>query len=168
MGLCVLRASPAEALGLGYAPKMKEIAFHNLHTDERLRVTYWKDGGFDHGSMEKIDHILRDFRSGDVHPMAPNLIDMLYDLQHRLHTDVPVEIISGYRSPKTNAMLASASDGVAKHSMHTKGMATDIRMRGVSLRRLQTEALLMSRGGVGFYPQSDFVHVDVGRVRRWG
>jgi len=148
--------------------KMKELAFYNLHTDEKLRVTFWKDGGYDRTALGKINHILRDFRSGDVYPMSPNLIDLLHDLQAKLHTDTPIEIISGYRSPKTNAMLVSHSDGVARRSYHMQGLATDIRMSGVSLRKLQMQALFMSRGGVGFYPSSDFVHVDVGPVRRWG
>ena len=100
--------------------------------------------------------------------MSANLIEMLHEIQARLHSDAPFEIISGYRSPKTNAMLASSSDGVARRSLHTQGLATDVRIPGISLRRLQTEALFLSRGGVGYYPKSDFVHVDVGRVRRWG
>ncbi len=146
----------------------KELAFHNLHTDERLRITFWKKGHFDFAALAKINHILRDFRTGDVYPIATNLLDLLHGLQTRLQTDVPIELISGYRSPKTNAMLAKASGGIAKKSLHTKGLASDIRMHGVSLRKIQMEALLMRRGGVGFYPKSDFVHVDTGRVRKWG
>jgi len=157
------------SLTLARAPTMKELAFYNLHTDEKLRVTYWKDGGFDRSALGKINHILRDFRTGDVFPISPNLVELLHDLQTRLHTDKQIEIISGYRSPRTNAALASHSDGgVARGSYHMKGLATDIRISGIGLRRIQTAALFMSRGGVGFYPKSDFVHVDVGPVRRWG
>lgn len=148
--------------------KMKELAFYNLHTDEKLRVTYWKNGRFEPAAMAKINHILRDFRTGDTYPMSANLIDLLHDLQMKLRTDAVIEIISGYRSPKSNAMLVNNSDGVARRSYHMQGLATDIRMRGVSLRQLQTTALFMKRGGVGYYPKSDFVHVDVGPVRRWG
>ncbi len=166
-GAACLAAKPSLALGLR-SSGMKELAFYNLHTDEKLRVTFWKDGTFDRAAMAKINHILRDHRSGDVYPMAANLIELLHDLQMRLRTDAPIEIISGYRSPKTNAMLANASDGVARQSLHTKGLATDIRMNGITLRQLQMAALFMQRGGVGFYPRSNFVHVDVGRVRRWG
>lgn len=166
IGATALIASPA--LAFPSSLKMKELAFHNLHTDERLRVTFWKNGRFDYAALGKINHILRDFRTGDVYPMATNLITLFHDLQIRLRTDVPLEIISGYRSPKTNAMLAGKSGGVAEKSLHTKGLATDIRMSGVSLRTLRNEALLMKRGGVGYYPKSDFVHVDVGRVRKWG
>lgn len=165
----LVAVQPSLALATpSFGPKMKELAFYNLHTDEKLRVTYWKNGKFDPASMAKINHILRDFRTGDVYPMAPNLIDLLHAMQTRLETDSVIEIISGYRSPKSNAMLVNNSDGVARRSYHMQGVATDIRMRGVSLRRLQTTALFMKRGGVGFYPKSDFVHVDVGPVRRWG
>lgn len=163
-----LTLRPAFALASPFAPKMKEIAFHNLHTDEKLRVTYFKNGQIDRSAMTQINHILRDFRTGDIFPMSANLIDLLHDLQARLRTDSVIEIISGYRSPKTNAMLASSSDGVARRSYHMKGLATDIRMHGVSLRQIQTAALFMRRGGVGFYPKSDFVHVDVGPIRHWG
>lgn len=166
---CACALAPARALAaLGREPAMKEIAFHNLHTDEKLRLTFWKDGAFDRSALARIDRILRDHRTGEVHPIAANLIDLLHDLSLRLRTDKPFEIISGYRSPKTNAMLAKASGGVAKRSLHMDGLATDIRVTGISLRRIQTEALFLSRGGVGFYPQSDFVHVDIGRPRRWG
>jgi len=147
---------------------MKELAFYNLHTDEKLRVTYWKDGSYDRAALSRINKVMRDFRTGDVYPMSPNLMDLLHDLQMSLRTDAQIDIISGYRSPKTNTMLVNHSDGVARRSFHMQGLATDIRMHGVSLRRLQTQALFMRRGGVGFYPSSDFVHVDVGPVRRWG
>lgn len=147
---------------------MKELAFRNVHTDEKVRVTFWRGGRFDPAAMEKINYILRDFRTGDVYPMATNLVDLLHTLQTRLRSDGEIEIISGYRSARTNAMLAKASGGVANKSLHMEGLAADIRIPRVSLRRLQTEALFLRRGGVGFYPESGFVHVDVGRVRRWG
>lgn len=163
-----LTLQPSLALARPLTPRMKELAFYNLHTDEKLRVTYWKNGQFSRSAMAEINHILRDFRTGDVYPMSANLIDFLHDLQGKLKTDSVIEIISGYRSPKTNATLVNNSDGVARRSYHMQGLATDIRMRGVSLRQVQTAALFMKRGGVGFYPRSDFVHVDVGPVRRWG
>lgn len=167
-GAVCVAARPAFALS-SPGPRMKEIALRNLHTDEKLRVTFWKkDEGFNRSALAKINHIMRDYRTGDVYPIAPNLIDLLHDLSFQLRSDTPFELISGYRSPKTNAMLSAHSDGVAKKSLHTQGLAADIRMNGVSLRRLQSAALLMRRGGVGYYPQSDFVHLDVGRVRRWG
>jgi uncharacterized protein YcbK (DUF882 family) len=145
----------------------RAIAFHNLHTDERLRTTYWRDGKYDMAGMAQIDHILRDHYSGDVFSMNPRLIDLLFDLQGRLGNEGPIEIISGYRSPKTNSMLARMSDGVARNSFHTKGMAIDIRMQNTPLPQIHNVALMMRRGGVGYYPDSQFVHVDVGPVRRW-
>lgn len=166
IGGTVLATSPA--LAVPSYRGMKELAFHNLHTNERLRVTFWKNNHFDYAGLAKINHILRDFRQNETYPIATNLITLMHDLQARLLTDAPLEIISGYRSPKTNAMLAKASGGVAKKSLHTQGLATDVRIIGTSLRKIRNEALFMKRGGVGFYPKSDFVHLDVGRVRKWG
>ncbi len=159
-------ATPAFAL----VPKIRaarELAFHNLHTDEKLRITYWKDGNYNRQACQQINHILRDFRSGDTYPIDIRLFDLLHELQTKLNNDGTIEIISGYRSPKTNMMLASLSDGVAKNSYHTKGMAIDIRMPGSSLPKIHKTALAMRRGGVGYYPDSEFVHVDVGPIRRW-
>ncbi len=159
-------ASPAMAI----MPRFKgdkRLSFHNLHTDERLNVSYWKDGEYNRRSLEKIYNILRDHRTGDVFPIRTSLLDLLHDLQAKLKNHNTIEIISGYRSPRTNAMLCQASDGVASRSLHMDGMAMDIRLNGSTLRQVQNAALLMRRGGVGYYPSSGFVHVDVGRVRRW-
>jgi len=145
----------------------RALSFHNMHTDERLHVTYWKDGKYDRVAWQKINHILRDHYSGDVHPMSVRLMDLLYDLQHKMKHEGTVEVVSGYRSPKTNLMLASYTDGVAKNSYHLKGMAIDLRMPGAPLSRIYRTALGMRRGGVGYYPESEFVHVDVGPVRTW-
>lgn len=164
-GALSIAATPALALGRIQQPR--RLALHNLHTDERLDVTYWKDGQYGRGAIAKLNNILRDHRSGDVAQMNLGLFDLLHDLQNKMHHDGRVEIISGYRSPRTNAMLANLSDGVATHSYHTKAMAMDIRIPGRTLRSVQNAALLMRRGGVGFYPSSDFVHIDVGPVRRW-
>lgn len=161
-----LAAAPALA-ALPRAKGIKTLAFHNLHTDEKLHVDYFVNGKYDRGACARINHILRDHYSGDVHPIDVRLMDLLYDLRSRTGHSDHFEVISGYRSPHTNAMLASMSDGVAKNSYHTKGMAIDIRMPGTALHRLYTTALNMRRGGAGFYPDSEFVHVDVGPVRRW-
>lgn len=149
------------------AKGVRSLAFHNLHTGERLRVNYWKDGIYSRPALEKINNVLRDFRSGDVYPIHPRLIDLVYDLQNRLGNFNTIEIISGYRSPHVNAMMANASSGVARRSFHMKGMAIDLRVDGTPLRKLQQTALDMRRGGVGYYPKSGFVHIDVGPVRRW-
>ena len=163
--IACIATSPALAMTRVASPRT--LSFHNLHTDERLHVAYWKDGRYDRAAMGKINHILRDHYSGDTYPMDLRLMDMLYDLQHRVRNDGTVEIVSGYRSPKTNMMLSNNSDGVAKRSYHTKGMAIDIRMPGTALPQLHNAALFMRRGGVGYYPDSQFVHVDVGPVRTW-
>jgi uncharacterized protein YcbK (DUF882 family) len=146
---------------------LRGLAFYNLHTDEKLNVTYWRDGKYDRAACSQINHILRDHYSGDAYPMNVGLMDLLYDLQHRVSNHGTIEIISGYRSPRTNMMLASMSDGVARQSYHTRGMAIDIRMPGTSLPKVYHTALNMRRGGVGYYPDSEFVHVDVGPVRTW-
>jgi uncharacterized protein YcbK (DUF882 family) len=159
--------TPAFAVALPHVRSMRELAIHNLHTEERLRVTYWKDGKYDRAALAKINHLMRDHYSGDSFPIDPRLMDLMYDLQNRVKNDHPVELVSGYRSPKTNMMLASYSDGVAKKSFHTKGMAMDIRLPGTSLAQLHDTALAMKRGGVGYYPDSQFVHIDVGPLRRW-
>jgi uncharacterized protein YcbK (DUF882 family) len=146
----------------------RAIAFHNLHTDEKLSVTYWKDGAYDRAAWGKINHILRDHYSGDAHVMDLRLMDLLHDVRNHLGNDRPVEIISGYRSPATNLRLREASGGVAKNSYHMRGMAADVRFDGTPLSHLHDVALNLQRGGVGYYPTSDFVHIDVGPVRRWG
>ena len=107
------------------------------------------------------------FRSGEVHQIEPKLLDLLALLRARLETIEPLSVISGYRSPKTNAALHEASSGVASNSLHMQGMAIDIRVPGRALAAARTAALDMRVGGVGYYPKSNFVHVDVGRVRRW-
>lgn len=149
------------------AKGIKALAFRNLHTDEKLRVAYWKDGVYSRPALAKINYILRDFRSCVVRPMDVRLIDLLTDLQRKLGSSGEIEIISGYRSPQTNARLASASSGVANQSYHMKAMAIDLHLPDVPLKRVRDAALVMQRGGVGYYPESGFVHVDVGPVRRW-
>lgn len=146
----------------------RRIALENLHTGERIDTVYWANGVYEPGALREIDVLLRDFRSGDVHPIDPKLLDLLVDLRSRLQSAAPIQVISGYRSPRTNALLASMSDGVAAGSLHMEGMAIDIRVPDRALQSVHGIALDMAQGGVGYYPRSDFVHVDTGRVRRWG
>jgi uncharacterized protein YcbK (DUF882 family) len=146
----------------------RRLSFENLHTGERLDTVYWANGVYQPDALHQINVVLRDFRNGQVYPMDRNLLDLLVRLQAQLHSTAPFQVISGYRSPETNAMLASYSDGVAAGSLHMSGMAIDIRLPGRSLRQVHQVALGMEAGGVGYYPRSDFVHVDTGRVRRWG
>lgn len=169
LGLTAL-ACTAAGPALAATPRLKgmrALAFHNLHTDERLRVTYWKDGKYLPESHERINHLLRDHYSGDIHRMDIRLMDLLHDLQTKIGNDGALEVISGYRSPRTNINLTRASGGVASRSYHMRGMAIDIRLPGTSLPKLHNVALAMRRGGVGYYPESQFVHVDVGPVRKW-
>ena len=158
-------AFPAEAARRLIAPRT--LAFHNLHTGEKLDTVYFADGRYLPDAMRHIDWLLRDFRTDQVHPIDPRLLDLLADLHGRLETREAFHVISGYRSPQTNAMLASLGDGVAQNSLHLAGMAIDIRVPGRRLRHVRAAALALKRGGVGYYPHSDFVHVDTGRIRTW-
>ena len=148
-------------------PAVKSLAFHNLHTGERVEAAYWRAGSYVVEARAEIDTVLRDFRTGDIAPIDPRLLDLLHALRQRLDTDAPFHVISGYRSPATNAALAAKSGGVAKKSLHMQGMAIDIRLPGRDLKAVWREARGMRRGGVGLYAKSDFVHLDVGRVRYW-
>lgn len=159
-------ASPALAK---IAPtSYRAVAFDNLHTGERLKVDYWVEGRYVPDALAEVNHVLRDYRNNAVHPIDPKLLDLLNRLHRQLGSNAPFEVISGYRSPATNAMLHARSHGVAAHSLHMKGMAIDIRLADRDLADVHQTALTMRAGGVGYYPKSDFVHVDVGRVRRWG
>ena len=145
----------------------RSLAVLNLHTGERLKATFWESGTYLADALAGFDKVLRDHRTGQVHPIAPSLLDLVADLQDRTGVSGPVQVISGYRSPQTNAGLQKSGSGVATRSLHMDGKALDIRIPGLELTRLRDAALAMQRGGVGFYPGSNFVHVDIGRVRRW-
>jgi uncharacterized protein YcbK (DUF882 family) len=148
----------------------RELSFFHTHTGERLRTVYCCDGRYEPDALAKINHILRDFRVNEVRPIDPTLLDLLHQLGGTLETAEPFHIISGYRSPRTNAMLRArggAHTGVASKSLHMVGKAIDIRVPGVPLERLHRAAVSVKGGGVGFYPEPNFVHVDVGRVRYW-
>lgn len=167
LALTGLGARPAfAAFDPGAAP-VRELDFYNLHTGESLRTAYWAEGKYLPEGLAEINHILRDYRNDHVSTIATPLLDLLHQLRGTLDTARPFQIISGYRSPATNAMLASRSDGVAKHSMHLEGKAIDLRVEGIALHDLRRTAVALRGGGVGYYPKSDFVHVDVGRVRTW-
>jgi len=146
---------------------LRTIALANTHTGEKLRTVYWARGSYLRDGLAEINHVLRDHRTGDVHALHTDLIDLLYALRAMTETEQAFEVISGYRSPKTNAMLAKQSNGVAKKSLHMRGMAIDIRLPGVGLDRLRDAAKSLEAGGVGYYARSNFIHVDIGRVRYW-
>jgi uncharacterized protein YcbK (DUF882 family) len=145
----------------------RTLGFVSTHTNEKVLITYWRDGVYDRSALKDINYALRDFRTGEVADMDPHLLDLLVDLHRRSGSRKAFQVISGYRSPKTNAMLASENNGVAKHSLHMEAKAIDIRLYDVALSDLHATAVGMKAGGVGFYPKSDFVHVDTGRVRYW-
>jgi len=149
------------------APRQRSLSFVHTHTGERLSTVYFEDGEYHPAELGRIDRLLRDFRTGDVHPIAPGVLDILSDLRVLADRDEPYEVISGYRSPQTNAALRRRSDGVAEHSLHVQGRAIDVRLPGFATGKLRELALDMARGGVGFYAKSDFVHLDNGRVRCW-
>lgn len=146
----------------------RRLSFINLHTGESLKATYWQDGEYVAEEMAAINHLLRDHRVAQEGSMAPELMDLLHRLQHNLGTKQPFHVISGYRSPKTNAMLHKRSSGVATKSRHMLGQAIDVRLPGVDLKHLHKAALAMRAGGVGYYSKSDFVHLDIGPFRTWG
>jgi uncharacterized protein YcbK (DUF882 family) len=149
------------------AAEVRRLAFVNTHTGETFSDAYWEAGTYVPDAMAAINHVMRDHRSGETHDIDPRLLDQLHTLRGVVHASAPYQIISGYRSPVTNAALHEASNGVATRSLHMDGRAIDIRIRGVDTARLRDAALGMSAGGVGYYQASDFIHVDTGRVRRW-
>ena len=160
-----LRRAPLAARPVSLEPR--SIALKNLHTDEALEALYWDGGRYVPDALEAVNKVLRDFRTGDVHPIAPGLLDVLVDLRAATGSAAPYQVISGYRSPQTNAILRERSAEVAQHSLHMDGEAIDLYLEDVDLERLHMAALDLSRGGVGYYPATKFVHIDVGPVRHW-
>ena len=149
------------------AEDVRRISLHNLHTGDVFDEVYWQNGSYVPDALAAAQHALRDWRNGEEHFMDPKLFDVLRQISFKLESDKPFQIISGYRSPQTNAMLHARSEGVASHSQHMLGKASDVRVDGIELANLHKAALSLQAGGVGFYPVSNFVHVDVARVRSW-
>ena len=146
---------------------VRKLGLYNTHTGEQLNTVYWAEGSYQTEGLRDIYRLLRDHRSGEISPIDTGLLELLYVLSASLGTSERLHVISGYRSPATNAMLAQKSSGVAKHSLHMEGLAMDIRVPGRDLADVRRAAIALNGGGVGYYPSSDFVHVDVGRVRTW-
>jgi uncharacterized protein YcbK (DUF882 family) len=162
-----LGALPLSSLAHAAVSGERRLSFYNLHTGESLATTYWADGRYIPSSAAEIDFIFRDFRTGDVKNIDFRLLDLLHDLRRTMESDEAFHVISGFRSPKTNKMLTQKSNAVAKKSLHMLGMAADVRLPGRALDDLRQAALSLKLGGVGYYPKSNFIHVDVGRVRFW-
>lgn len=145
----------------------RSISLVNTHTGEHLAVDYFRSGEWCTDGLEALDHLLRDHRSGDAAQMDRRLFDILHDVAVTAGREPRYEVISGYRSPGTNAMLNARSNGVARKSLHMEGRAIDVRLVGLRTDRLRDLALAAKQGGVGYYRKSDFVHLDTGRVRTW-
>ena len=151
----------------GVATSERWIELKNIHTGEAVKAAFGKRSGPDAATLARLQYVLRDYRVNEEHAMDPGLFEQLSDFAKAAGREPRYEIISGYRSPTTNAMLASLSDGVAQHSFHLQGKAMDIRVPGRSLRHVRTAAMALQGGGVGYYPHSDFVHIDTGPLRHW-
>lgn len=144
-----------------------EISFRNQHTGEKFSGVYRVGDKYLPKAFHEINYVLRDFRKNEIFPIDPRVIDILYVTRRKLGTDRPYEILSGYRCPRTNAMLQRNTSGVAKNSLHMTGQAIDLRLPGHSLKGLRNTAQSLRAGGVGYYPKSHFIHVDTGRIRTW-
>jgi len=146
---------------------MRSVAFDNLHTGESIEAVYWDAGDYVPDVLDAVNLHLRDYRNGEIHQIDPRLLDLLDSVADLTGTKARFQVISGYRSPQTNAMLHERSAEVAKKSFHIQGMAIDVRLPDVELRHLHAAAQSLGQGGVGYYPESNFVHIDVGPVRTW-
>jgi uncharacterized protein YcbK (DUF882 family) len=154
-------AAPADTANV------RSVSFVHTHTGEKLTAAYWKDGEYQTEVLQQVNHLLRDFRTNEVHVIDPVLLDVLFELRTKVGSERAFHVISAYRSPKTNEMLRRSSNGVAEHSMHMLGKAIDVRLESFPTARLAEVARSLRRGGVGYYQASDFVHVDTGRARYW-
>jgi len=160
---CRGRAKSAGRFGRSLPP-----AFFHTHTGERLNIVYRNGEGYDQESVARLNRFLRDHRTGEIHEYDPRVFDLLYDLATALgNSDLEIDVVCGFRTPWSNEFLRTHGHGVARHSLHMQAMAIDIRVPGIPTARLRDAAMALHRGGVGYYAASDFVHVDVGRVRRW-
>lgn len=145
----------------------RTLSFRHLHTGETISVTYKRDGRYDEDGLKKINWVMRDWRRDETVRMDPKVVDAVWELYRDVDATQPIEIICGYRAPATNSMLRRRSGGVARFSQHTLGKAIDLHIPGVSLEKQRAAALRLHRGGVGYYPSSTFIHVDVGSIRHW-
>ena len=157
----------APAIAAPRAPSRRAIALGHLATGEKLDLVYWADGHYQPAALKRIAWLMRDYRSDRIHPINPKLVDLLAALHQRLRVSGPLTVVCGYRSPESNALLASQHEGVATNSFHMAGSSVDLRVPGRSLAAVRNAALSLRGGGVGYYPHSNFVHVDVGPVRHW-
>jgi len=160
----IILSGPLESMA-AFAEE-QPISFYHTHTGERLTIDY-SCNGCSPAQLNRLNNFLRDFRTGDVHPIDPALLDIIYGIQLKSGSKGVIEIISGFRSPRTNEQLRSHSLGVARKSLHMKGQAMDIRIADLKTKNLRDAAISLRQGGVGYYTKSDFVHIDTGRFRTW-
>ncbi len=161
------KTSPAIHTNSRFSPYHKSIALHNINTGDKITLTYFEHGNYLHDALHEINYFARDYHTGSIHPIDLKLLDQLHSLQFHLNTHKPFQVISAYRSPLTNLAMHFQRKGVAKHSFHMEGRAIDIRIEGLALEHIKNAALSMQQGGVGYYPATQFVHLDTGPVRSW-
>jgi uncharacterized protein YcbK (DUF882 family) len=157
----------ASRAALAAAVPAHRLSFYHIHTGEKLAVTYREHGEVIPAALTEIKHYLRDFRTEQVHDIDVALLDALHDLFTEFDRRGNFEVISGYRSPRTNAALRHVTSGVAEHSLHIQGQAIDVRLTSAKTVALRDAAIAHAAGGVGYYPESNFVHIDTGAVRSW-
>jgi uncharacterized protein YcbK (DUF882 family) len=172
IGICILLFGISAFSRAGESPLQPEpvyrLKLYHTHTNERIDVVYRVGDSYVSSAIDQLNQFLRDHRTGDVIQLDRRVFDLLHDLTVAAgKPESEIDIICGYRTPWSNHFLRRTTQGVAPHSLHMQGEAIDIRMPGVSTSKLRDVALSLHRGGVGYYPESRFVHVDVGRVRRW-
>ncbi len=164
---CGLSLLPQPALAILTKTRPRVLRFDNLHTGETLKTEFFDGHRYNRSELARLNYFFRDFRQNKIKMIDPTLFDQIYLLQIMMGINKPVQLISGYRSLATNNRLRQASGGVAKHSYHTRGQAMDFHIDGVQLAHVRKAALKMRAGGVGFYPRSNFIHIDTGPVRTW-
>ncbi|WP_413731104.1 DUF882 domain-containing protein [Sodalis sp. RH20] len=164
MGAALL---PSTSFAMLSTPRPRILSLNNLNTGETLKTEFFNGKGYNASELSRLNHFFRDYRANKVTSIDPRLFDHIYRLQMMLDTNKPVQLISGYRSVDTNNELRAHSSGVAKHSYHTLGKAMDFHIQGVQLSNIRKAAMKMRMGGVGYYPSSNFVHIDTGPVRAW-
>ena len=162
----LLSPATAEAAPL-LGASTRRLALHNINTGERFDEVYWANGAYRPDALRKLDVLLRDHRAQQICRTDPRLFDVLWQVRERLDSDEAYQVICGYRSRKTNALARRRKRGVAKESYHTRGMAVDVILPERGLKAVAQQAMALEAGGVGFYPRSNFVHMDVGPVRSW-
>jgi len=164
-GMCLPWSATRGSSKIVYPDRV--LLLNNVHTGEKENITFWSDGHYVESGLNRVNWLLRDFRTGDVKAIDPRLMNILYLLTKRVETNKPVLVLSGFRSKKTNDMLRKTTEGVARRSFHMAGRAVDIRMPKIKSVDVQKVALTLGGGGVGYYPSSNFVHLDTGPVRTW-